>query len=428
MVQPAKRRRVLPADQLGNDADACDEKEATCTENADASVSMSLIANECQDSCISEDRDDVPLDALEQKDDLDSEPAALPEIRVERLSETPMGKALNQVTNCDQFVEVDKVPIIDLQPWYDGTEVGRQTVVGELRFACEKVGFFLIRNHGLPDELISSMFDATKRYFDQPRSEKTKIPMSKDYPYGYESKEVLVRSEDGENTSGKAPPAADMKETFTVCLGPEENVHPTMPSCRWPEAPDNFKPVLTAYYRACEHVLNELLKAAALALDMPEDFFEDKVDRHIAALRTLNYPDTRSSPPCPGQFRASPHTDYGTFTLLTAGANPDGLQVMKKGGDWLDVVIPPDCLTVNVGDMLCRWTNDRWRSTRHRVVVKEGELGNRRQSVAFFHNPNPDAMVQTLPSCVSDSQPDKYNDVKSGDYLMMKHFSAMGYA
>lgn len=335
--------------------------------------------------------------------------------------------AANQITNCDQFVEVDEVPVIDLKPWYDGTPEGRKKVVEAMRDACENVGFFFIRNHGVQASVVDDCFDASRRYFDLPIPEKKKIGMGADYPYGYENQERLVRSESEEEKRKKAPPA-DSKETFNVAIGPKDKSHPEMPTPRWPASPSDFKDKCTAHYRACEKVVDEMLKIAALALDLPENFFEDKTDRHVACLRTLNYPDTSERPPLPGQLRASPHTDYGTFTLLCAGANREGLQVMKKGGDWLDVNIPDDCFTVNVGDLLCRWTNDKWRSTRHRVVVKDSKPAKRRQSVAYFHNLNPDALVRTLPSCVSTDRPDKYNDVRANDYLMMKHFSAMGYS
>lgn len=329
-----------------------------------------------------------------------------------QLVDTP-GKTLSQVTNCSQFVDAVEVPVIDMAPWYDGSCEGRQRVVEELRTACEKVGRFFIRNHGIKPALIADMLDASKRFFDQPYEAKAQILMREDDTDGYEAKEVLAGTERAANGAAKGP---DLKETFSICLGPEGNAHPAMPQCSWPEGPGDLQSTFTAYYRACEKVVNELLKIAALALELPEGFFADKVDRHIATLRGTNYPDTRLSPLKPGQLRASPCTDVGTFTLLAAGANSDGLQVLKKDGSWLDVTLPEDCLSVNVGDMLCRWTNDRWRSTRHRVAAAEGDSENQWQSVAFVHRPNPDALVQTLPSCVSPSNPDKYKDVKAGDY------------
>lgn len=333
--------------------------------------------------------------------------------------------AKNQVTNCDQFVEVDEVPVLDLQDWHAGSEDGRKKIAGDMRFACEKVGFFFVRNHKVPDSVISDAFDCTKRYFDQSKEAKEKVPMSKDYPYGYECAEVLVRSEEGKH--GDEQKKNDLKETFTICLGPEGRQHATLKDPRWPEEPSDAVPVLTKYYREVERVSEDLVRIAALALELQEDFFIDKIKEHVAALRSLNYPDTKGSPPAPGQLRASPHTDYGLFTILAAGANPEGLQLMKADGGWLDVTIPSDCFTVNIGDMFCRWTNDKWRSTRHRVVVPPGDKGNRRQSIAFFLNPTPDVTLKTLPTCVTKECPDKYRSIPAGEYLMMKHFCAMGY-
>lgn len=334
--------------------------------------------------------------------------------------------ARNQVTNCDQFVAVEQVPTLDMNDWFSGTPEGRRKIVQEMSRACQDVGFFFLRNHRVPDAACDAVFDASRRYFDLELAEKKRIPMAKDYPYGYENNEVLVRSEQGKR--GESQKGADLKETFCICLGPEKNEHPSMPAVRWPARPDDLSEKFTTYYRECERVNAELMKIAALALDLPEDWFQDKMNHHIAALRSLNYPDTRSTPPAPGQLRASPHTDYGCFTLLKAKREcSEGLQLMKGDGGWLDAKIPDDCFTVNIGDMLCKWTNDMWRSTRHRVVVKEGDTGNRRQSIAFFYNPNPDSMVSTLKSCISEAKPNKYVDIAAGDYLMLKHFSAMGY-
>jgi|Transcript_56509 isopenicillin N synthase-like dioxygenase len=334
--------------------------------------------------------------------------------------------AENQVTNCDQFVEVEEVPVLDLEDWHSGSAERRKKITEDMRFACEKAGFFFVRNHRVPQSTIDNAFDCSKRYFDLSKEEKEKIPMSKDYPYGYECAEVLVRSEEGKH--GDHQQKNDLKETFTMCLGPKERKHSTLKEPRWPENPSDYKAAITEYYREVEQVSEVLVRIAALALEVPEDFFIDNMKEHVAALRTLNYPDTQGAPPSPGQLRASPHTDYGLFTILAAGANPEGLQLMKADGGWLDVTIPADCFTVNIGDMFCRWTNDKWRSTRHRVVVPPGDKGNRRQSIAFFLNPTPDVTLTTLGSCVTEATPDKYRSVPAGEYLMMKHFFAMGYS
>jgi isopenicillin N synthase-like dioxygenase len=322
------------------------------------------------------------------------------------------------------------IPVIDLDRWLSGEPDARKEAVNTMRHACENVGFFFVRQHGVLKAVSDGMFDVSRRFFDLPVEAKKKIGMAKDYPYGYENTEVLVQSEQGKHTDIQKMP--DLKETFTVCLGPKEGRHPSTPSVRWPSEPADFQDKCTNYYRECERVVRELLRIAALALYLPEEFFVQRMTQHIAALRSLNYPDTRHAPPKAGQLRASAHTDYGLFTILAAGGNPDGLQLMTdsptEDNQWMNVCIPEDCFTVNIGDMFARWTNDKWRSTRHRVVVMPGSEGNRRQSVAFFLNPTPDVMVETIESCITPANPDKYASLRSINYLMCKHFTAMGYS
>eukprot|EP00929_Paragymnodinium_shiwhaense_P067225 TRINITY_DN33849_c0_g1_i1.p1 TRINITY_DN33849_c0_g1~~TRINITY_DN33849_c0_g1_i1.p1 ORF type:complete len:368 (-),score=55.90 TRINITY_DN33849_c0_g1_i1:40-1143(-) len=334
--------------------------------------------------------------------------------------------ASNQIANCDQFIALDRVPTIDLRLWLEGTADEAASVVTDVRSAAEEAGFFFVRHHGVSDSVFRQLFEANRQYFELPQKEKEEVGSSKDYPYGYENSEVLTRSEDDSATTREAP-RKDLKETFSICLGPDGDPHSSTVPTRWPRQPAGFATSLTAYYRACERVAQELVKIAARALQLEDDFFLKTLGQHVSALRVLHYPETRSAKLPTGTIRASPHTDYGLFTLLAAAGATDGLQLMKSDGSWLDVEIPQDCFIVNLGDMFARWTNDRWRSVRHRVAVTAGETGNRRLSAAFFLNPCPDALVRTLPTCVSPEHPDKYRDVKAGDYLMAKHFAAMGY-
>jgi len=179
---------------------------------------------------------------------------------------------------------------------------------------------------------------------------------------------------------------------------------------------------------------------------LDEEYFRPYFDpHHQCALRTLNYPssgDDNDTTVQPGQIRAGAHTDYGAITILKTGG--PGLQVRKddsnrsgdkgEGEEWIDAPDLDDAFIVNVGDMMRRWTNDRWASTLHRVVVPEafpadpatGEGAQRRQSVAFFVNARGDAQVKPLPTCVSETQPAKYETVTAGEYLLRKHLASMG--
>jgi len=179
-----------------------------------------------------------------------------------------------------------------------------------------------------------------------------------------------------------------------------------------------FADAATAYYRAMSELLLVLMRLAALALDVEETFFDDKVDRSIGTMR-LNYYPAPSVPPEPGQLRASPHTDYGGFTILSGEDVPGGLQVRTRDGRWVDVTTSPTTFVVNIGDLLMRWTNDRWLSNVHRVINPPSGGGPRaaRLSIAFFNHPNYDVLIECLPT----QGPAKHPPVLSGDYRDLKY-------
>jgi isopenicillin N synthase-like dioxygenase len=159
-----------------------------------------------------------------------------------------------------------------------------------------------------------------------------------------------------------------------------------------------------------------LMRLSALALAVEETFFDDKVDRSIGAMR-LNYYPAQTDPAAPGQLRASAHTDYGGFTILSGEDTPGGLQVLTRGGQWVDVPTTPHAFVVNIGDLLMRWTNDRWLSNMHRVVNPPAGDGRARLSIAFFNHPNYDALIECLPSQGTARHP----PIRSGEYRDLKY-------
>ncbi|HEY0200167.1 MAG TPA: 2OG-Fe(II) oxygenase family protein [Burkholderiaceae bacterium] len=163
-----------------------------------------------------------------------------------------------------------------------------------------------------------------------------------------------------------------------------------------------------------------LMRIFALALALPENFFDDKINEHISMLRVLSYPPQREAP-LPGQMRAGAHSDYGSMTIVL----PDGpgLQVFNKAGQWVDVPMVPGSFVVNIADLMMQWTNDTWVSTLHRVAnppAGDAARNTRRQSLVFFHQPNYDAMVECLPSCLAPGEKPKYAPISSGDHLKSK--------
>ncbi|KAG3020632.1 hypothetical protein JG687_00005482 [Phytophthora cactorum] len=314
------------------------------------------------------------------------------------------------------------VPVIDISPFVNGSSSSkaRDAVVNQVADACRSIGFLIITNHGIASDTIAQAFEAAKDYFNQPSDIKKRVPMTLDYPYGYESAEILSNSI--EKDGGKTLP--DLKETFQVCVGPDGR-EPNVPA-QWPEGPEGFKNTMTTYYRSIEKLAAVLMQIFACALQLPSDYFDKKIDNHMSSLRILNYPHQEEEPGTT-QIRASPHTDYGSLTILAVDDAPGGLQVRDLQDEWHNVKAPANSYVVNLGDLMQHWTNDQWRSTMHRVInPPSGCKNNRRQSIAFFHNINADTVVECMPTCQSPENPAKYPPVLAGEYLMAKHNAAMG--
>lgn len=188
------------------------------------------------------------------------------------------------------------------------------------------------------------------------------------------------------------------------------------PANIWPGSPAGFEAAATIYYRSMRELSAFLMRLAALALGVNEHFFDDKTDRSIGTMR-LNYYPAQTTPPHPGQLRASAHTDYGGFTILSGEDVPGGLQIKTQRDQWIDVATNPTNFVVNIGDLLMHWTNDRWLSNLHRVVNPPFGDGRPRLSVAFFNHPNYDVWIE----CLAPPGEAKHEPVLSGDYRDLKY-------
>ncbi|HUC61699.1 MAG TPA: 2-oxoglutarate and iron-dependent oxygenase domain-containing protein [Alphaproteobacteria bacterium] len=303
-----------------------------------------------------------------------------------------------------------RLPIIDVSS-PDATAVGRQ-----IDDACRDLGFFLISGHGVSEDAIDRTYAAGLAFFDLPLGEKSAVARpAPDVSRGYNR----VGDQSHAATFGEAP-TVDLQESFG--LGPSEaRPQPKTPEEAaafapnlWPSRPDDLRPALEAYYRAMERLALRLMELFAEALGVPREFFNRHFDRHASILRLVHYP-AQATPPLPGQLRAGPHTDFGTLTILRVDAAAGGLQVRDHGGDWAAVEARPGCLVVNIGDLMQRWTNDRWRSSIHRVVnPPRGVAANsRRLSLVFFHEPDPDTVVRPLSS---GGRPPSYPDTVAAAY------------
>lgn len=284
---------------------------------------------------------------------------------------------------------------------------------------CRETGFLAAVGHGVSKELVRDLWETTGAFFDLPLERKMRVAMPfPGYPYGYApfAKEALAASR-GERT----PP--DLKETFSI--GPESTwdakawdqsqgfiAAPTL----WPEEPPRLAEVFRRYFREMGTLSSRVLSLFALALELPSDYFERSVDRHASALRALDYPALDFAPE-PGQLRAGAHSDYGSLTILLAEPGSRGLEILGPEGRWQPVPIDEGALIVNIGDLMARWSNDRWVSTLHRCSCEGSE--RRRRSIAFFHLPNWDAEIRVI------GKDPKYAPVEAGAYLMEKFRSTV---
>jgi isopenicillin N synthase-like dioxygenase len=316
-----------------------------------------------------------------------------------------------------------QVPIVDIAPYRGGDRAAARRVADQVGEACRDIGFLVIAGHGIEPDLVERVDDTARGFFDLPLAEKMRVVRpGPDVTRGYVPLEgEAVAASRGEVTPGDLNESmmigqVDVPESDSYVRAPEAGTHfhPNL----WPERPRDLRPAWTAYYRAMGDLAATVMRIFATALDVRPDFFDDKIDRHISRLRARNYPE-QPEPPRPGQLRAGAHADYGSLTILKAEANPGGLEVCNQAGEWVTVPIVPGTFVVNIGELMARWTNDRWPATLHRVVnpPRAEALGSRRQSIVFFHNPNYDAVIRCIPSCADSAHPAKYPVTTSGEHL-----------
>lgn len=296
------------------------------------------------------------------------------------------------------------IPVIDLRALDLHPS---QSVIDQFGSACSDLGFLVISGHGIGDDVIAPMLDATKGFFTL--ASEVKEQYRSPFDNQFRGFTAQSRYQDG-------PP--DLKEGFQVSLfdtaddmraagyadefaeGFEPNI--------WPSQPGDFQSAWRTYLDRVRALGDYLMRIAACALDLPENWFEDKFSRQSSYLLGNYYP-AQEAAPVAGQQRLHAHTDFGAFTILYQDNDLGGLEVLRRDGSWLRVPAVPGTFIVNLGDMLANWTNDRWVATMHRVRnTEESEAGSERISVPFFQHPNLDAMIETIPTCLEPGEAPKH--------------------
>jgi isopenicillin N synthase-like dioxygenase len=273
------------------------------------------------------------------------------------------------------------VPVIDLSG-------PGERVAAEVGAACEEIGFLTVVGHGVPEELVAATAAVGRAFFDLPDGEKRTLAEG-DPTSGLPAYRPL-RTESLAASLGQRAPG-DLKESL--------DWGPAVPGFSWPARPPELRARFEEYFAAVSGLGERLRRLFALALGLPEDWFEDAFRGHSSSMRVINYPAPEGDVE-PGQLRAGAHTDYGCMTILRTEDAPGGLQVQTRAGEWRDVHAVPGSFVVNLGDMMARWTNDRWPATLHRVSVPPADAdGSRRQTIVFFHDPRADALIECIPGC-----------------------------
>ncbi|TDQ13750.1 isopenicillin N synthase-like dioxygenase [Algoriphagus boseongensis] len=309
----------------------------------------------------------------------------------------------------------DEIPSLDLADFTSGTPEQKKAFVKKLGEAYQNIGFVAIKNHGLNQDLQDRLYASIKAFFALPDDIKSKYEKPEiGYQRGYTGKGKEHAK--GRNTG-------DLKEFYHVgqelSLIPDSDpIKKEYPENLWPSEIPGFQNDAVEAYRTLEQAGKSMLKAIALHLELPEDYFEDKVAYGNSILRQIHYFPIENPDEVPADaVRAAEHGDINLITLLM-GASADGLQVLRKDGKWIPITALPDQLVVNVGDMLERLTNKKLKSTIHRVVNPPRELMHTsRYSIPFFMHPRSEMDLTCLESCIDENHPKQFKDATAGEFL-----------
>ncbi|PCH40438.1 Clavaminate synthase-like protein [Wolfiporia cocos MD-104 SS10] len=302
-----------------------------------------------------------------------------------------------------------EIPVIDLQNALSTDPAKRQALANDIRNACINVGFFYVKNHTIPDSAISGAVDAAKQFFSLPLEAKAALDIHKTSNFkGYTA---LL----GENTNPEN--RGDLHEGFDLGWedmsgrGHSDNGAMTGQNV-WPDGLPDFREACLDYYHAAVDLGKLLFPLFALALNLPENFFDGKTTKPAAIMRLLYYPSQTGDVDDRIEGIGA-HTDYECFTILWQD-RVQALQVLNNDGKWIDAIPIPGTLVVNLGDQFARWTNDVFKSTIHRAVNRSGV---ERFSIPLFFGTDYNVKLEPLPGCVSEENPAKYEVVTAGDYV-----------
>ncbi len=306
----------------------------------------------------------------------------------------------------------DQVPSLDLADFTGGDPIKREKFVADLGAAYKDIGFVAIRNHYLTDDLSARLYDVIKRFFALPDSAKQRYEIE-----GLAGQRGYI-GKGKEHAKGRN--TGDLKEFYHVgqeVLGGDP-IKKEYPDNIWPTELPEFESIALDVYQRLEQTGVQMLRAIALYLQLPENYFDQRVKHGNSILRPIHYFPIENPDAVPADaVRAAEHGDINLITLLM-GASADGLQVLRRDGKWIPITALPEQLVVNVGDMLERLTNKKLKSTIHRVVnPPRSQMNKPRYSIPFFMHPRSEMSLAALPGCVDEANPKMWDDITAGDFL-----------
>lgn len=306
-------------------------------------------------------------------------------------------------------MSLNTIPVVDLAEFTNGNDQAKHKFVEELGRAFEDVGFVSVKNHGVPQQLIDEYYKVVQQFFALPKEVKK----------GYEIPELAGQrgyTSFGKETA-KGYDAPDLKEFWQmgqIVEGEDLPAEHYPDNVRVAELPAFFD-LGTDLYKSFENSGRFLLRAIAIHLGIGEFYFDKHVHNGNSILRAIHYPPITSEPK--SAVRAEQHEDINLITLLV-GASAEGLQLLNRRKEWLDITAPEGCIVVNVGDMLQRLTNNKLKSTTHRVVNPPREKWHTsRYSIPFFMHPRSEMRLDCLAGCVNENHPLAYEPISAGEYL-----------
>jgi isopenicillin N synthase-like dioxygenase len=308
----------------------------------------------------------------------------------------------------DQKEPAVDIPILDLTSYFAGEPGSLEQTADELRNIGENVGFHYVSGHGVSPGLVDATFAQAERFHALPLEEKMKVKVTDDMRGYMPMKASTTRTSDLSQDNRPNVNEAYFVKREISSDDPDFGTPYNMPNV-WPELP-GFRDQVVGYYGALEALGRRMLPLYAVALGMPADFFNHAFDRPLGGLRMTHYPPSTYGD---REFAIAPHTDSSFITVL-AQNKVLGLQLRVNDGEWAHAPVIEGTFIINSGDILRRWTNDRFLSTPHRVFNSSGV---ERYAIPYFMHPNPGYVMECLRTCTSPDDPPRYPTETSADYL-----------